>query len=135
MAVPRLAHMGRDITRRRFLRLSALAAPAAPSLLQRPASPEAANPGNLVVVVGAGLAGLRAADLLRRAGRPVIVLEARERAGGRVLTVRSPFDDGLHAEAGPIRISGAHRSVLQLIRSLRLTLVPFESSIGSSIVR
>jgi monoamine oxidase len=137
MAVPRLVHMGRDITRRRFLQLSALAAPAAPSLLQRPAPPEAANPvnpGNVIVVVGAGLAGLRAADLLRRAGRPVVVLEARERAGGRVMTVRAPFDDGLHAEAGPIRIAGAHQAVLRAVRSFGLTLTPFASSQGAPVV-
>jgi monoamine oxidase len=131
--------MGRDLTRRRFLQLSALAAPAAPSLLQRPAQPESANPripGNShpVVVVGAGLAGLRAADLLRRAGRAVVVLEARERAGGRVLTVRSPFDDGLHAEAGPIPIAGVHQAVLRAVRSFGLTLTPFASSQGSPVV-
>jgi monoamine oxidase len=106
------------VSRRTFLISVAAAAPTA--LRQPPTT--AADP---TVVVGAGLAGLRAADVLRRAGRPVVVLEARERAGGRVLTVRS-FDDGLHAEAGPIRISSAHRSVLQLARSLRQPLVPFE---------
>jgi monoamine oxidase len=117
------------LSRRTFLRLSAVAATPT-ALFQTP--PASTNP---TVVIGAGLAGLRAADLLHRAGRPVVVLEARERAGGRVVTIRSPFDEGLHAEAGPIRISGAHRSVLQLARSLGLTLVPFESPVGSSVVR
>jgi monoamine oxidase len=126
--------MGRNLTRRRFLQLAALTTPAAPSLLQRPAPPTPANAGSPVVVVGAGLAGLRAADLLRQAGRQVIVLEARERAGGRVLTIRSPFDDGLHAEAGPIRIAGVHQAVLRTAKSFGLTLTPFVSSQGSPVV-
>ena len=72
--------------------------------------------------------------ILRQAGRQVVVLEARERAGGRVLTVRSPFDDGLHAEAGPIRIAGVHQAVLRTARSFGLTLTPFASSQGSPVV-
>lgn len=51
-----------------------------------------------VVVVGAGLAGLTAAGRLRAAGRRVVVLEARERIGGRVLDHRLP--DGQAIELG-----------------------------------
>jgi len=45
-----------------------------------------------VVVVGAGLAGLAAARKLHRAGRSVLVVEARDRLGGRTWT--SPLGDG-----------------------------------------
>ena len=69
-----------------------------------------------------------------KAGRPVVVLEARERAGGRVLTIRAPFADGLHAEAGPSRIAGVHQAVLKAARAFGLTLTPYESSQGSSVV-
>ncbi len=43
-----------------------------------------------VVVVGAGLAGLHAASLLRAGGRSVRVLEARDRVGGRLYSVATP---------------------------------------------
>lgn len=53
-----------------------------------------------VIVLGAGLAGLAAAYELGEAGQAVSVLEARSRPGGRVHTLRDPFAEGMHAEAG-----------------------------------
>jgi monoamine oxidase len=52
------------------------------------------------VVVGGGLAGLACADALQRAGRTVSVLEARNRPGGRVYTIRDAFAENQHAEGG-----------------------------------
>ncbi|MFO7589570.1 MAG: FAD-dependent oxidoreductase [Acidimicrobiia bacterium] len=45
-----------------------------------------AEDGARVVVVGAGVAGLAAARSLHRSGYEVVVLEARERVGGRIFT-------------------------------------------------
>ena len=50
-----------------------------------------------IFVIGAGLAGLAAADALRREGVEVVVVEARARVGGRVWSV--PFAGGV-AERG-----------------------------------
>ena len=73
-----------------------------------------------VVVVGAGLAGLTCAlDLVAR-GWDVTVLEARDRVGGRVHTVRDPFSDGLHAEAGGESIDVDHHDLLAMIRRFGL---------------
>ena len=47
-----------------------------------------------VIVAGAGLAGLSAARDLEAAGAAVIVVEARDRVGGRVHTIREGFPAG-----------------------------------------
>lgn len=77
-----------------------------------------------VVVIGAGLAGLSAAYQLTRAGHDVTILEARTRAGGRVHTLREPFSDGLHAEAGAMFIPDSHNLTMHYTRLFRLPLVP-----------
>ena len=51
-----------------------------------------------VVVIGAGFAGLAAADTLRAGGAEVTVLESRDRVGGRVWSV--PFGEGAVVERG-----------------------------------
>jgi monoamine oxidase len=73
-----------------------------------------------VIVIGAGLAGLTAARELEREQARVTVLEARDRVGGRVQTVRGIFEDGQHGEAGADLIEGQQSHVLELARSVGL---------------
>src|SRR5678816_2065522 len=77
---------------------AAAAARAEPSTAEMQAA--APNPSRQVLVLGAGLAGLAAGYELKKAGYAVTVIEARTRPGGRVLTYRDPFADGLYAEMG-----------------------------------
>jgi monoamine oxidase len=76
------------------------------------------------MVLGAGLAGLVAADELARLGHEVTVLEARGRPGGRIQTLRAPFADGLHAEAGALFVPNHHDLTLRYLRRFGLPLAP-----------
>ncbi len=64
-----------------------------------------AGKGLKVVVVGAGMAGLFAAARLAESGAEVVVLEARDRIGGRIFTDRSL---GVPVEHGANFIHGYH---------------------------
>ena len=73
-----------------------------------------------VAIVGGGLAGLRCAEALRADGLDVVVLEARDRVGGRVFSHR--FGDGQTCERGAEFIDSNHAEVLALAARLGLTL-------------
>lgn len=83
--------------------------------------------GRKVVVLGAGVAGLAAAYELQKRGFEVTVLEARDRVGGRVWTVREGFEDGQFAEIGAVRIGSTHVNVLAYAKEFDLELIEFPS--------
>jgi monoamine oxidase len=72
------------------------------------------------VVVGAGLAGLVAADELARGGVEVVVLEARSRVGGRVWSERLP--NGAVIEMGAEYVLPGNTAVRELAERFGLGL-------------
>ncbi len=80
-----------------------------------------------VIVIGAGLAGLNAALELQDAGIDVLVLEASDRVGGRVLTL--DFGDG-PVEAGATTYGPTHLRGLGLLKRFRIATDVFDKDIG-----
>ena len=122
-----------SVPRRNFVRLVALTVPASlaaaacgtsgPDATSAPTStsPSAAPPASTernadVLVIGAGIAGLRAAEVLAANGRRVIVLEARDRLGGRIYTDRSW---GVPVELGASWIHGVENNPIAALAAAK----------------
>ncbi len=81
-----------------------------------------------VVVVGAGLAGLRCAQVLVAAGRDVVVLEAADAVGGRIRTERV---DGFLVDRGFQLLNPAYPAVERWVDVEALGLQPFGAGVAA----
>ncbi|MES9671452.1 flavin monoamine oxidase family protein, partial [Bacillus pseudomycoides] len=77
-----------------------------------------------IIVIGAGMAGLVSASLLKSAGHHVKILEANNRIGGRIETIRME-DTGLYLDVGAMRIPYIHTLTMAYIRKFGLQVTPF----------
>ncbi|NJL37666.1 MAG: flavin monoamine oxidase family protein [Leptolyngbyaceae cyanobacterium SM1_4_3] len=139
-------------TRRKFLKLVGRAGGAAAvfttmkamGLIRSPAKaadrpnlPGGSGTGTKVAILGAGIAGMTAAYELSKAGYDCTILEARDRSGGRIWTIRSgdpitetdssqtcTFDtaDHLYINPGPARIPYHHTALLGYCKELGVPL-------------
>lgn len=110
----------RLITRRRLLESGAAAgtALALPAVARGAAKPRRQWRVD-VAVVGAGLSGLAAARQLRAAGHSVVVLEARDRVGGRTLNEHLPAPyKGVISELGGQYIGPTQDRIMALAKSV-----------------
>ncbi|MGH0427834.1 flavin monoamine oxidase family protein [Bacillus hominis] len=92
------------------------------------------NTPKRITIAGAGMSGLVAASLLKEAGQEVTIIEANNRIGGRVYTIREPFSAGLYFNAGPMRIPETHDLTLAYIRKFKLPLNLFINKTSSDII-
>uniref|UniRef100_A0A8D0SNI5 Amine oxidase n=2 Tax=Sus scrofa TaxID=9823 RepID=A0A8D0SNI5_PIG len=81
---------------------------------------KANNAGHMVdvVVIGGGISGLSAAKLLNEYGINVLVLEARDRVGGRTYTVRNENVD--YVDVGGAYVGPTQNRILRLSKELGL---------------
>jgi monoamine oxidase len=117
----RRASVGRQ-TRREFVRQSLAAAGGMLLSASAASGYTGRRADRRVIVVGAGLAGLACGSELAAAGYDVTVLEARDRLGGRVHTLRD-FVAGKTVEAGGEFVGSNHPTWLAYAERFKLELV------------
>src|SRR5205823_4391940 len=83
-----------------------------------------------VIILGAGAAGLSAAIELTRAGLAVSVIEARNRIGGRIFTLRDPVCDA-PIELGAEFIHGKPPEIWDLLRRNHLDATEVMATSGA----
>jgi monoamine oxidase len=116
-----------SINRRKFIQhLLALGAVSILPSWSKPARAQGDNSAD-VIVVGAGAAGLSAAQYLQSEGYTVIVLEARDRVGGRALTNLDFLDHPV--EMGAEFIEGEQVATWDYVEAFNANTI--EDAIGS----
>ena len=124
----RLVERNGQMSRRQFVAgTAAVAAVAtldacAPRTPTIPPTPRRDDGGPPVLIIGAGIAGLTAGYRLRQAGIPIRIIEAQNRVGGRMYSLRNFFADGQVCELGGELIDTPHERIQALAEELGIKL-------------
>lgn len=86
-----------------------------------------------IAIVGAGIAGLHAAYVLKNAGYNATIYEAAGRCGGRILSVTDLMGPGLWTEMGGEFIDSTHQDMLNLCKKFNLPLLDREPDFAAGL--
>ncbi|MBK8701706.1 MAG: FAD-dependent oxidoreductase [Saprospiraceae bacterium] len=109
--------------RREFLKKTSLAYPALAAVGTSEIFIQKTPPVKSVIIIGSGLAGLSATRKLLEKGIKVTILEARNRAGGRVFSHKPTTAPGNVIELGAEWVGASHESLIALCNEFKLELV------------
>jgi monoamine oxidase len=117
--------------RRNFLKKTALATIGTIALQEDlfAATFEPLQKNATVLVLGAGITGLTAAYELRKAGIKVVVLEARNRLGGRIFTYSFSKAPEIYTELGGEWVGNSHKKIQILCKELEIELIAHQYKI------
>jgi monoamine oxidase len=94
----------------------------APRLPSGGVTPRPDQGGSPVLIIGAGIAGLTAGYRLRSVGVPIRIIEAQNRVGGRMFSLRNFFADGQVCELGGELIDTNQTHIQSLAQELGIPL-------------
>ncbi|HRC62098.1 MAG TPA: FAD-dependent oxidoreductase [Dehalococcoidia bacterium] len=124
----------RGLSRRRFLKRGALSLGAAATVAALPSGVFAKSQPR-ITIVGAGIAGLSAANELQHAGLTATIYEGSNRIGGRMWSGHDIMGPGLTTEIGGEFIDSGHREMLAYARAFNLPLIDVESPSEQALVK
>lgn len=81
-----------------------------------------------VAIIGGGIAGLNAANTLKKAGITSSIYEASGRPGGRIFTINDQMGPKLSTELGGEFIDSSHQDMLDLVKEFGLELYDFQTA-------
>lgn len=122
-------NQGNNLSRRSFIRRTSMASIAlglgGVTTLFSSASckKDKLNQSRKIIIVGGGMAGLRAAYQLKKAGWYSTIFEASERTGGRMYSTKNLMGDGYTTELGGEFIDTIHEDMLELADEFGLELI------------
>ena len=75
-----------------------------------------------IIIIGAGLTGLLLTYRLKKQGIPALILEARDRVGGRIYTHSSVNETPI--EMGATWLGQQHTALVKLLQELSIPIYP-----------